>query len=461
MNLIFEFIENDINSAYNIVKAYNNSKINLEMKDKKIKNDEKFDYIKNNIISLKNHDFPANMKNLENLKIDITNIHKIKTRLKKLKHIHITNNALVITNIANKNLLFRLNNIESLELNYEIHLHLSLIKFTNLKELKCSCCTTMKNEDIENLINLESLFLSHNKNISDDAFKNLNKIKKLVLHKTKITSAVLQYLPDIQYWTPDRHVSNDNFENMKIIKKLKLLDLYHNKNISDENIININIEHIILSENHKITINGLNKNIKKIYLVGKVNIKDNDLKQLDLLSLNLVDNEIISDEGLKYCKNLKTLNLFCNCEITDKGLIEMKNLEYLNLKGLSHINNEITDNSLKKLSKLKYLSLENNKNITDEGIKTLVNLEFLNINHNKKITINGILNLKNLREINCMDSLLSEKDLYILVKNNTNLKIIHEFCNEDPKLPALYYSKKKYFVDDYDESTCDIFEIIW
>jgi hypothetical protein len=60
---------------------------------------------------------------------------------------------------------------------------------------------------------------------------------------------------------------------------------------------------------------------------------------------------MISDEGLKYCKNLRTLNLCCNRKITDKGLNRMRNLEYLNLKINAWQNNNITNDSLKNLKK--------------------------------------------------------------------------------------------------------------
>jgi len=51
--------------------------------------------------------------------------------------------------------------------------------------------------------------------------------------------------------------------------------------ISDENIKHINIEHIILSNQNNITINGLNKNIKKyMYMemqISKIMISKNSI----------------------------------------------------------------------------------------------------------------------------------------------------------------------------------------
>jgi hypothetical protein len=52
---------------------------------------------------------------------------------------------------------------------------------------------------------------------------------------------------------------------------------------------NINIEHLILSFNNKITENELNKNTKKLDLFCNYNIRDEDLKKLDFTYLNLVE----------------------------------------------------------------------------------------------------------------------------------------------------------------------------
>jgi hypothetical protein len=43
-----------------------------------------------------------------------------------------------------------------------------------------------------------------------------------------------------------------------------------------------------------------------------------DLKSLNLTSLKLYGSDI-TDEGLKFCKNLKMLDLCCNTIITNKG----------------------------------------------------------------------------------------------------------------------------------------------
>jgi len=329
------------------------------------------------------------MPNLKHLEIDVTQINKIGIKLKKLKHVNIDNINYKIFHDIKINSLKNLINIEYLKLGPRISILLSSTNFINLKKLYLGYCISMKDEHIENLVNLEALIIYNNKNITENAFKNLNKIKVLILFETNITARVLQYLPNIECWSPDNINNDDGHKYIKSIKKLKILDLSFNNNIINEDIKNTKIEHIILCNNEIITINGLDKDIKKIDLCENNKIKDKDLKQLNLIYLNLQENKTITNNGLKHLKNLKMLNLFLNKKITDKALIYMKNLEYLNLKmtGIQYDwaeDNRITDLSLKKLIKLKYLNLENNINITNDGIKPLVNLEYLNIRDNKK-----------------------------------------------------------------------------
>jgi len=142
---------------------------------------------------------------------------------------------------------------------------------------------------------------------------------------------------------------------MKNIKKLKLLNFYYNSQISYENIKNINMNHIILSERSNITINKLQK---KIYMYCNTKIRDESLRKLNLISLKLHDNNIISNQGLKFSKNPKILDLCCDNTIINEGLVNMKKLEYLNLEVDIILKNNITDNGLRNLTKLKYLNLK-------------------------------------------------------------------------------------------------------
>jgi hypothetical protein len=474
------------NRLYKIVEIYNNLKIDLQIHFSALNNYKKINYVRNNITRLNfTGNFPnINMENLEYLKMDIVQIKNIKFKLKKIKEVYFYNDLGKMYEINNSKLLKNLNNMESLILEPQLLIKLSSDNLKNLKRLNFINGYYVLNEHIENLINLESLKLCKNKTITNDAFKNLTKIKTLVLFETNVTTGVLQYLPNIECWSPN-YCRNDDYKYMKNIEKLKILDLSDKSPypyISDENIKHIRIKHLILDKNSNITKYGLNKSIKKLDLIGNDKIKDNDLKELNLVYLNLQNNDVITNYGLNHCKNLKMLSLFRNDKITNGGLIHMNKLEFLDLgmlpQGSEYIKNprlrcfyyykgtkviypksKITDYSLKKLVGLKYLNLENNNTITDEGIKQLVNLEYLNIKNNKKITINGLINLKKLIEINCENSLLSVKDLKILLKNNGNLKIV-DTCN-DNTLFDIYYTRGKYFDNNNDKDTYDFYKKYW
>jgi len=52
---------------------------------------------------------------------------------------------------------------------------------------------------------------------------------------------------------------------------------------------------------------------------------------INLKSIDLSDNQIITDEGIKNLSNLSYLNLKCNKVITDNGIINLIDLKHINL----------------------------------------------------------------------------------------------------------------------------------
>jgi len=56
----------------------------------------------------------------------------------------------------------------------------------------------------------------------------------------------------------------------------------------------------------------------------------------------------------------------------------------------------------------------------------------------------GLQNLKNLKEINCQGSLLSKKDLYILIKNNESMKFTYDNSDTLIFTFVLLYKKKTF-----------------
>jgi len=454
-NSEMEFVIFDVDTACTLVDLYKKTKIHLEISGNII-DQQKLAKISKNIISFKYYGILSNinMENIEHLDINATEISKITNVSKKIKHIKIIyyhSNTFNLDYI----ILKKFNNIESLELdfgalifNFDISLKLSSTDFPKLKKLKCYNFP-LKNEDINNLTNLEDLSLMHNNYITDDAFKKLNKIKKIFLYNTKVSPRVIQYFPVIECWFPDsspftKNLMTDDYfhELKKYLEKLKVMGLSDCKFLHDEDIADIKLEHLIISHNNNITINGLNKHLVNLDLSMNNIIKDNDLKSLNLKYLNLSINNMITDNGLKYCKNLESLKLYSNTKITNKGLSYLKNLQYLdlNMQRLENSNSNITNDGLKNLKTLLCLELYENKNITDEGLQLLENLEVINISSNKKITVNALLKLKKLKILRCEYSLLSKNDLCKLVRTNPNLKIFLQ-DRHTMVLPAVYYTR--------------------
>ena len=128
-----------------------------------------------------------------------------------------------------------------------------------------------------------------------------------------------------------------------------------------------------------------------------INISDDGIKCLvNLVSLNLGENKIITDDGIKSLINLTSLFLNYNILISDNSLKYLTNLVILHLG----VNETITNDGISGLIKLHMLNLGTNEIITDDGIKDLVYLRELHFIYNKKITNDGIKGLVNLEILN-------------------------------------------------------------
>lgn len=168
---------------------------------------------------------------------------------------------------------------------------------------------------------------------------NFIKYEELLYIKNNIIELDLRGLSDI---------NKKILVHLKDFKKLKKLILKFNNNVKDYHIKDIKLESLVLDCNSSITGNGLNPNIRKLYLEN---------------------NKLINDDDLK---------ILCN-------------LEHLNINR----NNKITDKVLSYFSKLKYLSAINSKNITYEGWKKLKKLK--EIHYYGYVEEKSFENLKNIR----------------------------------------------------------------
>lgn len=125
---------------------------------------------------------------------------------------------------------------------------------------------------------------------------------------------------------------------------------------------------------------------------------DDKLLQLftNLHTLDLPDNKLITDIGLKHLSQIKILKLGRNISITNVGLQYITNIHTLSLRS----NSLITDDGLKYLSHVHTLLLPDNKNITDNGLQYLMSIHTLDLNFNENITDNGLRYLAGIKSLN-------------------------------------------------------------
>lgn len=174
-------------------------------------------------------------------------------------------------------------------------------------------------------------------------------------------------------------------------------------------------------------------NIQFLNISNCPNITDADLVNLNLKSLNISNSKSITNAGLITLKNLEYLNI-SNCpNITDEGLKGLSKLKYLNMSGTHNI----TDHAFVNLKSLKTLIIKECGNLTDLAFEHLKNLEHLDMSYCKQdqITDEAFLNLKNIKTINMMQCTQAIIGIYFKYFNNT-VSIVSNYAGEfrDPEL---------------------------
>ena len=210
---------------------------------------------------------------------------------------------------------------------------------------------------------------------------------------------------------------------LKNFIKSKKVNLIYCKNISDNGLKYLkNVENLVI-KNDKVT--------------GEF-IKS--LKNLKSLSIN-GDNFI--GENLKYLQKIEKLDLHYNFNIFDKDILTLdtSQLKYIslnhchitpislqclsNVESISLMNcSHITNDSMKYLSKCKKLYLSGCK-INDNGLKYLTLVEDINLS-NCRISINGILHMNNLTNLTVNKN---THDVRSILQNlhRTKIRKIHIF----------------------------------
>lgn len=166
---------------------------------------------------------------------------------------------------------------------------------------------------------------------------------------------------------------------LRSMSNLRHLDISSNCTISDAGLRQLQLETLELGNNHVISNDGLKhytmliglglrdnfritkvghlSTLRRLNLAKNTKIKDAELLGLNLVHLDLSDNTVITDYALT--TSLRSLNLSRNHRITDQGLAWCPGLTRLNL----YRNQCITDEGIMQL-KLKFLDLSHNTQIT-------------------------------------------------------------------------------------------------
>eukprot|EP01080_Neovahlkampfia_damariscottae_P009633 gene9633-1837_t len=156
-----------------------------------------------------------------------------------------------------------------------------------------------------------------------------------------------------------------------------------------------------------------------------------------LISLNLSCNKEISDQNIiqisKTCQYLKVIHLWWCLNLTDDGILSLKSIQSLEVLNLNWISN-LTDKGVLEISKLpnlRILLLSKCTGVTDEGIKELKNLEQIDLSENKNLTDDGLIifaenNEDSLEQITLLKcSNISDKSISFLVRNTKKLDFLN------------------------------------
>jgi len=268
------------------------------------------------------------------------------------------------TNITNKSLYYLkdLYRLKNLDISYTDISNSGLQYLSNLNLVELN---------IESNRKIDEMGLFYLSNSTSDDSKNLLKLKKINLSKTKISGIGLKYL-----------------------KKMKNLE---ELNLEETSIDDSAIKHLLQF-----------KKIKSLNL-AYTNISDNSLYKIRLFSLeklNLSNNPAISSQSISYLNELPLSSLsLAGTNIDDEGIDY-----FLSLNQIKHL--DVSDTL-----------------ITDDGVLKLsrfVSLESLNLSKNKKITAKSLNHLKSLKNISCLN--LKQNSINYGLKHLSslyNLKILN------------------------------------
>lgn len=215
--------------------------------------------------------------------------------------------------------------------------------------------------NLKQLKNLEVLDFMGANSYHFTGFKQLTKLKKLVLD-CECTIDDISELHRLEYLTLEKSIDVNRLPNLPSLKTL-VLEVNKEYEINSLEHLN-NLENLKIDNTAKIQLGSLPK-LKVLYIKSDLDIEnttsfDNlpNLEQLDLSCmaltmvnkldklqnlkiLDLSENDLKSIEGLQYLNSLEQLNLYAN-ELTDIRVLNMlPNLKEVNLSGNAAENDEL------------------------------------------------------------------------------------------------------------------------
>lgn len=242
----------------------------------------------------------------------------------------------------------------------------------------------------------------------DDVCRSIkNKKYKLNLHMWNINSKILRKYMHRAISIFVRSNSNINTADFRYLERIPKLTLYGIKNLCDNDFQYLKqVVHLRISctyENQQRPKYNIDSSLrylarlKTLYIDDSIVITDNGMQYLTNILELTTNSQFITDSGLSYLKNIEKLAL-SNENITDNGLRNLPMNHAINTLAIHH-NNKITNEGLKYLKNIVVLELPDNEHITDYGLKYLERIEKLHILSNPGITDNGMRYLKGIVDL--------------------------------------------------------------
>ncbi|KAL9645788.1 hypothetical protein ABK040_003520 [Willaertia magna] len=225
-----------------------------------------------------------------------------------------------------------LKNLEILHFNFKTFDTKCLSELTKLKKLTLISLTLASTFDVEcikEMINLEYLDIRGKNNCKDEYFKNLTKLKSLLISGCYLNGKFIYYLISLEELDCDVL----NIENDFYLKKVKRLILLNTFELTDNNykqftnLIKLNVGYNDdVNDQHLINLKKLNF----LTITDFTTITGECFKYLTELIEIEASNTRAREEYLEYLVNIETLYLF-NCPqiVNGKFLLKMNKLNHL------------------------------------------------------------------------------------------------------------------------------------